>query len=320
MIRGLFVNLFKNLKYLFLLCIGLVPATNLNATSYQFERPNKTISTYYLDKSNTQDSFSIVLMLQGSETNTVRNFMNLPDDEWLEKINAAVLAVEKPGVTQDGFDRKIYLSNNSLWQRAEDCMKVVERLRDLEPNWNGNLLIVGGSEGATLAAYLSPLIPETKATIMFSGGCGMSLHDELQVLENKRTCDSIRALYSKYSIKAYVYAMIALSKWFPNSAYTCIGENNTLKYWNTIGNYNPLTSLEKLSIPLYLVHGTHDTNCPIESAEKLVNHFNNIGKTNLTYRSYPGYDHNFFDEAGENHWIEVSHEAFEWSEVFIQQR
>lgn len=308
--------------FAFLLCIQVTVAYTGSfeerVITYQLERFNRTDCTYYFDTSNTQDGFSIICFLQGSEITSVRNFMRLADCFWLKKNNVAVLAVEKPGVSQDDFDRKTYLAMNSLWQRAEDCLKVVEILREKESAWNGKLLLVGASEGATLAAYLSTLIPEIKATIMFSGGCGMSLHDELQLLENKKVRVGYKGFLRKYFIKAYIYTMISVAKFFPNSSYTCIGENNTLRHWNTIGNYNPLTSLEKLDTPLYLVQGTRDTDCPIESARKLVAYFAEIKKTNLTYREYKYYDHNFFDLSGENHWQEVADEAFLWVETYLK--
>jgi len=76
-------------------------------------------------------------------------------------------------------------------------------------------------------------------------------------------------------------------------------------------------SLETTSILLYLAHGSTDVNCLIESADKLVQHFQKLGKDNLHFERYGGYDHGFNDQDGSNHRDEVIGKALEWLEPIL---
>jgi dienelactone hydrolase len=285
--------------------------------SHTLIRSDKTQCHYYFDTSLVDTDFSIILLLHGSEMASVIPFMSIVDEPWLEKQHCVALGIEKPGITANKVNEKEYLRLNSLVQRAHDCINVLNRIRATEPQWNGKLIICGASEGATLAAYLTPFIPETKATIMFSGGCGMSLRDEILLLEKKSASSGVKGFFQKHAAYAYINYMLFLAKLFPHSSYTCIGEGNTLKYWNSIADYNPLHTLEKVSIPLYLAHGVADTNCPVESADMLAKHFKKIDKDNLYFHRYDGYDHNFNDQNGKNHWGKVADEAFAWVESIL---
>jgi len=103
-----------------------------------------------------------------------------------------------------------------------------------------------------------------------------------------------------------------LSQIFSTSSMTCLGETNSFAWWNAIANLNPAKYLIELEIPIYLVHGTADINCPVESADKLSTLFKKLGKTNLTYQRYNDYDHSFTDTLGKNHWNEIIQASIEW--------
>ena len=71
-------------------------------------------------------------------------------------------------------------------------------------------------------------------------------------------------------------------------------------------------ALLDLAIPVFLVHGTEDKMSPPVSAQKLQEDFIKNGKTNLYYREYKGYDHEYKEEKGNSHLVEVIREAREW--------
>lgn len=291
--------------------------SHVQSTPHVLNRPDTTECTYYYDTSPIKDDFSLLLLLQGSSMKSVTPWMLVVDQPWLDKMQVVALGVEKPGMTKDTRNKEEYLKLNSLEQRAADCIMVINHIRATEPRWNGKIILYGHSEGATLAAYLTPLIPKVTATVMLSGGCGMSLKDELLILNKKYGDPGIKGLFNRYRVNGYISSMIFLSQLFPESTYTCVGKGNTLKYWSTIGYYNPLYTLEKVSTPLYVAHGSEDMNCPVESAEILVNHFTALGKTNLHYQRYEGYDHSYNDQEGNNHFGTVADEAFAWLEKYL---
>lgn len=302
------------------LCLSflLQNVTLANFTPCTIDRPNQTQCHYYFDKDHLESNdFSIILVLGGSETTSITRFMSIVDKPWCKKSNCVVLAIEKPGISADSYNQKEYFKYNSLTQRADDCLMVLDHIRNNEPNWNGKLIIFGVSEGATLAAYITPLIPEVAATIILSGGCGMSLRNEILILLEKEASGGLNDFFKKICNKAAVNFVLSASHLFPNSTLTGIGETNTLKWWHSIADYNPLHTLENVSTPLYVAHGTDDINTPIESSEKLVQHFESLGKRNLLYRRYDGFDHCFNDSNGDNHYGDVADEALNWAANII---
>lgn len=285
-----------------------------NSTEFHVLRDNGTLCTYYFDFSNTQENFSILLFLQGSETTSAYGLKKIVDPAWLKKNNVALLIVEKPGISQSNFDEQEYLKLNTLFQRANDCQLVLKYIYKNYSTWNKELLLCGCSEGATLAVLLGSRISEVKGIVMLAGGGGMSLKEELLLLAKK---GHIGYYYFNVITSLYIRLMRAISKFMPNSTYTCIGSTNTLKYWHSIADYNPLKVLENLSIPLYVAHGSCDKNAPIESAEILVNHFKNLKKSNLVFKKYDEFDHHFNDFEGKNHFIEVVNDALEWASSIL---
>ncbi len=56
-------------------------------------------------------------------------------------------------------------------------------------------------------------------------------------------------------------------------------------------NYNPMDDFININIPVLVLHGSKDTNDPVESARALEFEFQNTGKTNLTYMEYADMRH-----------------------------
>jgi len=302
------------MKKIFLSLILLLPNIMFaTLEQHTIERPNQTQCHYYFDKDHLESNdFSIILVLGGSETTSATRLMSIIDEAWCKKSNSAVLAIEKSGISADSYNQKEYFKYNSLTQRADDCLMVLDHIRNSEPNWNGKLVLFGGSEGATLAAYITPLIPEVVATVIFSGGCGMSLRNEILLLIEKGASSGLLGFFEKIGKQSAVNLVLSASHLFPNSTLTGIGNTNTLKWWHLIADYNPIHTLESVSTPLYVAHGAEDRNTPIESSEKLAQHFESLGKRNLLYRRYDGLDHHFNDTNGDNHFGTVVDEALDW--------
>lgn len=304
-------------KKIAILLVAFQGLTMASPTTYGIERPDKTWCQYHVERDHIKkDPFSLVLALNGSDTASVTWFMPIVDIPWCKKMSCVVLGVEKPGVTKDSFNKSDYFKLNTLTQRADDCRMVIDHIRATEPQWDGKLIILGGSEGATLAAYLTPLTNPT-ATIMLSGGCGMTLRQELITLEKKLATSGIRGNLEKLYGIAKTHFLLSLSHILTCSTMTCVGDTNTLKWWHKIADYNPATSLEKVATPLYLAHGSADINCPVESAHALVEKFEKLGKSNLVFREYAGLDHSYNNAEGENYFGPVSDEALAWSEQFL---
>ena len=90
------------------------------------------------------------------------------------------------------------------------------------------------------------------------------------------------------------------------------GADNTYAWWSSIMDLRLENCLIDLDIPIYLVQGSTDIMAPPISAQILNENFVKQGKTNLLYKEYKGYDHAFFDEAGNSHLVEVITECINY--------
>lgn len=145
-------------------------------------RPDGSEIVYYLDLPR-QKPYPLIALLQGSECLRVADKYR----DFVREMNArgvAVLRVEKPGLTADtpiGECPPEYLRKNSWDRRVLDLLIVLGQIRR-EPNgWNGRLGLAGGSEGAMIAAMTAPLVPETEAVLLFSGGGVLNFGQEVKL-------------------------------------------------------------------------------------------------------------------------------------------
>ena len=68
--------------------------------------------------------------------------------------------------------------------------------------------------------------------------------------------------------------------------------------WAGFFKYAPVEDLLKVNVPLFVAHGSEDQSVPISSADFIEVEFIRHGKTNLTFRRYPGLDHDFRSAQG----------------------
>ena len=304
----------------------LVPSLVLGHITGHINRPDESIITYYLNSPHKTD-FSLVVFVQGSGDESAKRFMEPEssfEDAW-KGLNAAVLVVEKPGLTQkNNGNTKEYLALNTVTQRIKDYQAVIPALKEKLIGWNGKIVWIGVSSGGPVASFASPLFSETAATIIICGGCGITMQEELRLMLPLWIKDASNERKFLYRVAKKVYlnwtlyrfdACIREIKNNPESEKIWLG--NTYKWWNSILFKNPCISLEKLETPILVLQGSRDTMCPVQSAEKLVERFKQLGKTNLTYKCYEGLDHSFSDENGKQYWDDVFNEVNTWLEEFI---
>ncbi len=131
--------------------------TPLSAEDLSLEQADGATLHYYYDL--PPGGGAVVVILQGSECLRV-NHKYAPMIASLQANHLGVLRVEKPGLTPDtpiGTCPEAYLQSNTLERRVWDLLSVVAELRKRH-DWNGELALVGGSEGGMLAALCAPLI------------------------------------------------------------------------------------------------------------------------------------------------------------------
>ena len=265
------------------------------------DRPDGTRIAFYVD--GAQKSRGAVLLLQGSGCEPVAEDARVLGLAPLLAPGSAVVTIEKYGVAAglpagaliEGCTAD-YWSGNTLSRRVLDAVQVVARLRQ-ERWWNGDLAIVGGSEGGAVAAMLAPLVPETRGTVIISSGIGVPVGELI--------LGAVPA-----PIAAAAPAVFADAKANPTGAKRWGGAS--YRWWADAVDLVPARMLLQTNAPVLLIHGSRDQFAPVRTARATRDLLARSGKRNLTYREYAGYDHFMRDAAGRDHRAAVLRDAGAW--------
>lgn len=298
------------------ICTTCVISLSAFSSTFDLKRTDGSSLRVYLETPLQQPSFSIVILFQGSTcTSSFPLFSRTAPI--LLKSGIAVLAVEKYGLDENSIDcPDSYLQNNTVQARILDYLQIASYIRQNVIGWNKKLGLVGGSEGGQVASLVAPLIPETSALVTLAAGGGMTMAEELPIVVTKsmkrsgtddlsiqRQIESINQHFTE--IKSNPISTI---EWLSDGKTA----RNTYKYWNSILWLKALPLLESLNTPIYIAHGTEDTSCPYESSKLISDRFEELGKKNLVFKSYPGLEHNMSELNGTQHMQEVFGDALQW--------
>jgi len=290
----------------------------------KIKRLNDTFIDAYIKRPvNSKGKTGILLMLQGSGCLPSRDRLFAWEEKWnrQSKNRVAVLMAEKIGVNLDniGYCSDEYRQHHTFHQRVYDYTRIIQSLRNSASWWNGKLYLMGGSEGGSLAAVLASIIPETKKVVMLVAGGGMTLAEAIPF----GVADSMRKNgRPEYEIDMVLQQFKSLFDEIRNNPTPnqLLGSDpelgsvfqETYKLFASMLDIRPLNRLVDLNIPIYMAHGTEDTNDPVDSVYQTIDAFDDLGKKNLVYREYEGLDHGFNDINGIPRLQEVLTDAFDW--------
>ena len=145
-----------------------------------------------------------------------------------------------------------YINNNTVHNRLYDYLRVLGFLRANIDWWNGEVYMVGGSEGGLLAGMLACYYPGVKGLSIFSFGGGLNFGEAwpissgLQVKAEGGTEDEVQR---KIQVVKDSLQMIRGDASFSTS-YS--GSDNTYAWWNSIIDLRLENCL--LDLELSLIH------------------------------------------------------------------
>lgn len=269
------------------------------ATAATLARADGSEIVYYVERRAARGRQPLLIMLQGSGCDSVALNDRI---RWIAPLLApghALATIEKYGVATgaDGNDCPAdFWRGNTLTQRALDAARVVAALRR-HGWWNGELVIFGGSEGGAVAALAAPLIPETRAVIVWSSGIGLPVGAMIR-----------SALPAP--VQAEADRVFAEARADPSPERIWGGAS--YRWWADAIDLVPARSLVRTPAPVLLIHGTRDESAPVASARAARDLILSAGKANFTYREYAGYDHFMVDAQGVDHRRDVVAAAAAW--------
>lgn len=296
----------RGVRELFLLSL-LYPLFSMAETHTLYSsRSNGSLLTAYYDAPPHATSFPIVIFILGSQCESVAEWHELLKPRAFSS-NIGLISLEKYGVRSiHEINLEEYDQANSRDIRIQDHLHFIKQLREgMIPGWNGELVLVGGSEGGMIAAALATHCSETVATMMLACGGGMSAEEEVVLALRrhlKEQCETEAELnYYEQKLRVKMAEMIA----DPTPYKHFLGY--TYKWWSCHLQYRTMDDMLQINSPLYYAHGTDDAVIPIESADLAVAILEAAGKTNVVYRRINDCNHQIHFTH-----MHVFDEAFDW--------
>ena len=245
-----------------------------------------TLEGYFLPPATS--SSPIVFAIQGSACESSLQW-HIDLSEQMGLLGLGFITLEKQGISKDSIDLFEYNQSNCLENRYQDYLSCLGNLHAINPDWKGQFIFLGESEGGMLAANLASQIPETAAVLLLATGGGMKPIEETKwtirhrLEEHGAPQDQIDEYMSSLDEQMDIMTLDPS----PNKQFL----GNTHKWWASLLSKSEASiSLSELSLPIYLVHGVQDDKIPILSAD-LASDF--LKKTNtLTYVRLEEYGHN----------------------------
>lgn len=253
---------------------------------------------YYHNILSAKKPKAVLFGIAGSDYwKSVRS--KLENLEIFSKLGMLVAMAERRGIQKNGtVDINVACRYLTKQIKIRDNLMILQHLIK-KVNFNGPVILAGKSEGADIASVMPTKEPRISHLVLFSAGGGWSFEKELKFLLSKGD-----------SLEEWEEAFEKIKK-DPESLE--MWDGHPYCWWSSFLWDPAIKYLQQFEIPIFLGHGINDKLLPVESARAVVEKFNILKKTNLTYREYP-VDHAFIDDKGRDAFPLLVLDILKWLE------
>ncbi|KZK87306.1 Alpha/beta hydrolase family protein [Pseudovibrio sp. Ad13] len=281
-------------------CSVLFTAQAAFASGLYLVREDGSEITIYLKSQSPKDATDLLVLIQGSDCNSVAN-NKLINEEFSQVLpKADVLTVEKYGITSDlSWDRSDkrtdcpadYIENDSPERRTADYIKTINQLK--EGGIYERVFLVGGSEGAMVANMIAAKTDFVTASVALNGG-GRKFLDTI-LYNIKHTSNSKEQ--EKEDTEGFTgFAMHVMN----SEPFELNMGDHGYAWWRYMLDSDQLEILAQVDNPLLIVQGGKDINVSPEAVDQQIAKLAELSKTNITYKSYPDMTHSFKGAGGDS--------------------
>ncbi|HDI1214863.1 TPA: prolyl oligopeptidase family serine peptidase [Aeromonas hydrophila] len=255
--------------------------------------------SYYLVQ-HSHDTDTLLLILQGSDCNSVLNIDSILSDYKNVWPEADVLLVEKYGI-----NRKLkystdparkdcpaqYLEKDNPAQRVADIKVVLDTVR--KDGQYKKLILLGGSEGAVIANLVSADVDYIDATISFNGGGRWFIDDVSHSIAVKHN-NPAAARKEVDDFKGFAEHVLN------NNPFELDVSGHGYHWWQQMLSIDQLDTLKKVKSPLLIIQGGRDTSVSPQKTDEMMQRLKDLGKNNIEYRRYEELDHGLKNSDGKS--------------------
>ena len=267
-------------------------STSSWAETYRLKRDDGSDITYYIERNPQISSKTLLVLIQGSDCNSVKNNQFIIDNFGRVIGDADILLVEKYGLNDElayvssEIPREDcpseYLYNDAPLQRVDDYVSLLNGLKRQYPN----IVLLGGSEGATIANLIADKLDFIQASVVINGGGARFIDDvifsmkhQLPEAEQQAAIDEFKTLILDIKEKKI-------------PAETIIGEHSQL-WWDQMTDIDSEVILTRTQTPTLVIQTLNDVNV---DTEQLLIMQNKITNPNISFKTYENLDHYFKDK------------------------
>lgn len=253
-------------------------------------RDDGSFISYYLVQ-HPHDTDTLLLILQGSDCNSVLKIESILTEYKNVWPEADVLLIEKYGINRKlkyskDAERKDcpaqYLEKDNPAQRVADIKTVLDIVR--KDGQYKTFILLGGSEGAVIANRVSADIDSIDATIAFNGGGRWFIDDVSHSIAVKHN-NPDEARKDIDGFKGFAEHVLN-SKPFELEV-----SGHGYHWWQQVLSIDQLDTLIKVNSPLLIIQGGMDTSVSPQKTDEMMQRLKELGKSNIEYRRYEELDH-----------------------------
>ena len=281
---------------------------------------NRQLSiTLSLPDSNKKP-YPLALFLQGSgcaHSDTV----HITAHRLFEKYQVGILSIEKFGIRKGILSifnifhcPQQYWENNIPSVRSKDILSTLYALKSELPNWNGDLLVIGGQTAGAEALLVAKNYRQTTAMILTNYGAGIKYSKPYTKLsdcyQNKTKCEKIEDENQK---------IIAQLKTGPitNQRIQWGLMKESMRWWKEAFEFDD--SILQIDVPTLVLHGGINQFIGSESSDQLFK-LNADHRKLLTYKKFEDLDHSWRQINGKSKLAEVWEHVSEYLATFLKEK
>ncbi|KZL19647.1 Alpha/beta hydrolase family protein [Pseudovibrio axinellae] len=282
----------------FVACLVLSVSHTSFASDLHLQREDGSEITAYLKSQSGAKASDLLVLIQGSDCNSVANNALINEQFSQALPEADVLTVEKYGITSDLVWKQVderddcpadYIEYDSLERRTADYIKAIKHLK--EGGEYQRVVLLGGSEGAVVANMIAARADFVTASIALNAG-GRHFIDD--VLHSMQFTDMSEDAFKEASegFKGFAQRVTTHEPFELNMS------AHGYQWWHIALKLDQLEVLTQIDSPLLIVQGGQDKSVSPKAVEEQITKLKALHKNNITYKEYPEMGHSFKGTEG----------------------
>lgn len=186
--------------------------------------------------------------------------------------------------------------NNTADWRAQSASKAIDYLLKVLPVDTSQVIVVGHSQGGQVAPKVAAMNRKVKKVVIMSANALDHIYDRILLARQQALNNQMSYEEAQYVVDSLLNIQKAIYRSPAATNETFWGD--PYNKWYSYSNETPLENMLKLNIPILLIAGGRDVEGSyIANTDYAALEFIRKGKTNLTYKVYPNYDHIYSETA-----------------------